>query len=49
MSEVNGLKTAVKHGKISADEALTELQKRAKKSGYLSEHLVKWLRNRKQL
>ena len=46
--KVNGLKTAVKLGEMTPQQALEELMNRSKETDYPpSQTLINWLRNRK--
>ena len=45
--KVNGLKTAVKYGELTVEQATDKLDKLSAKSGYKSPEIVAWLRSRK--
>ena len=44
--EVNGLRTAVRHGKLTKEEALAEYNKQVAENGVRSEAFEKWLQRR---
>lgn len=44
--EVNGLRTAVRYGKLTKEEALAEYQKQVAKTGFTSPRFEEWLRRR---
>jgi hypothetical protein len=44
--EVNGLRTAVRYGKLTKDEALAEYNKQVATNGVRSEAFEKWLQRR---
>ena len=43
---VNGLRTAVRYGKLTKEEALAEYQKQSAKTGFTSPSFEKWIARR---
>ena len=44
--KVTGLRSAVRYGKLTKEQALQELERLAKESGYKSPELLAWLKRR---
>lgn len=44
--EVNGLRTAVRYGKLTKEEALVEYNKQVSKTGLRSPEFEEWLKRR---
>jgi len=45
----SGLRSAVRMGELTPDEALAKLKKWGKKSGYVSPELVAWLKRQNKM